>query len=86
MKLGHSLTLNTKTNSKWIKDINVRADTIKLLEENTGRTVFDINCNNILGDPSPNVKEIKAKTNKLNIIKCKSFCTANCQQNEKTAY
>ena len=76
MKLGHSLTPNTKTNSEWINDINVKADTIKLLEENTGRTDFDVNCNNIFGDPSPNVKEIKAKINKLNLIKCKRFCTA----------
>ena len=76
MKLGHSLTPNTKTNSEWINDINVRADTIKLLEENTGRTVFDVNCNNIFGAPSPNVKEIKAKINKLNLIKCKRFFTA----------
>ena len=61
MKLSHALTPNTKTNSKWIKNINVRADTIKLLEENTGRKISDLNCNNIFGDPSPNVKEKKAK-------------------------
>ena len=79
MKLEQSLTPYTKINSKWIKDLNVRLDTIKLLEENTGRTLFDINCSNIYLDPSPKVKEIKAKIQKKpkwDIIKFKSFCTS----------
>ena len=63
-------------NSKSIKDLNVRPDTIKLLEENIGRTLFDINHSNIFFDPSPRVMEIKAKINKWDLIKLKSFCTA----------
>ena len=64
MKLEHSLTPYTKINTKWIKDLNVRLDTIKLLEENVGRTHFDINHSNIFLDPSPRVMEIKTKINK----------------------
>ena len=62
MKLEHSLIPYTKINSKWIKDQNVRPDTIKLLEENTGRTLYDINHSKILFDPPPRVMEIKNKT------------------------
>ena len=76
MKLEHSLTPYTKINSKWIKDLNVRPDTIKLLEENKGRTLFDINLSNIFLDPSPRVTEIKTNTNKWDLIKLKSFCAA----------
>ena len=54
-------------NSKLIRDLNVRLDTIKLLEENTGRTLFDINCSNTFFDPLPKIKEVKAKINKLNL-------------------
>ena len=64
MKLEHSLTPYTKVNSNWIKDLNVRLDTIKLLEENIGRTFFDINQNSIFFDPSLRVMEIKTKINK----------------------
>ena len=63
MRLEHSLTQYTKINSKWIKDLNVRPETIKLLEENTGGTLFDINHSNIFLDQSPKTKEIKAKIN-----------------------
>ena len=64
MKLEHFLTPYIKINSKWIKDLNVRPETIKLLEENIGRTVFDINHSKILYDPPPRVMEIKTKINK----------------------
>ena len=63
MKLEHSLTPYTKLNSKWIKDLNVRLDTIKLLAENLGRTLYDINHIKILFDPPARVMEIKTKTN-----------------------
>ena len=76
MKLEHSLTPYTKTNSKWIKGLNVRPDTKKLLEENIGRTLCDINHSMILFDPPPREMEIRAKINKLDLMKLKSFCTA----------
>ena len=63
MKLGHSLTPYTKINSKWIIDLNVRLDTIRLLEENIGRTLFHINHCKILFDPPPREMEIKTKIN-----------------------
>ena len=75
MKLDHFLTPYTKIISKWIKDLNIRPKTIKLLEENTGKTLSDINHSRIPYDPPPRILEIKAKINKWDIIKIKSFCT-----------
>ena len=76
MKLEHSLTPYTKINSKWIRDLNVRPDIIKLLEENIGRTLHDINHSKILFDPLPRETEIKTKRNRWDLMKLKSFCTA----------
>ena len=73
MKLEHYLAANTKINSKWIKDVNVRLDTIKLLEENIGKTLFDINHSKILFDPPPREMEIRRKINKWDLMKLKSF-------------
>ena len=75
MKLEHSLTPYTKINSKWIKDLNVRPDTIKLLEEKIGRTLYDINHSEILFDPPPREMEIKTQINKWDLTKLKIFCT-----------
>ena len=75
MKLEHLLTPYTKINSKWMKDLNVRPETITLLEENRGKTLSDINHSRILYDPPPRVLEIKAKINNLDLVKLNSFCT-----------
>ena len=76
MKLEHFLTPYTKINSKWIKDLNVRPEILKLFEENIGRTLNDIYQSKILYDPPPRVMEIKTKVNKWDLIKLKSFFTA----------
>ena len=76
MKLEHFLTPYTKINSKWIRHLNIGQETIKLLEENIGRILNDINQSKILYDPPPRVTEIKTKVNKWDLIKLKGFCTA----------
>ena len=72
MKLEHFLTSYTKINSKWIKDLNIRPESVKLLEENISSTHLDINDNKILFDPPPRAREIK--TNKWDLIKLENFC------------
>ena len=85
MKLEHFLTPYIKINSKQIKDLSVRPETAKLLEENIDRTLDDINQSKILYDPPPRGTEIKTKENKWDLIKLKSFCTAKeTKQVEKT--
>ena len=84
MKLEHSLTPYTKINSKRIRVLNVRLDTIKILEENIGRTLFDINHRKIFFDPPPRVMEIKTKINKLDLMKLKSFCKTKEITNKTT--
>ena len=76
MKVEHFLTPYPKVNSKWIKELNVRPDTLKLLEEIIGRALFDINHSKILFDTPPREMEIKTKINKRGLMKLKSFCTA----------
>ena len=75
MKVEHFLTPHTKINSKLIKDLNVRPETIKLLEENIGKILSDINHSRVLYDPPPRTMEIKAEINKWDLIRIKSFCT-----------
>ena len=76
MKLDHSLTPYTKMNSKWMKDLNVRQESIKILEENTGNTLFELGHSNFLQDTSMKSRETKAKMNYWDFIKIKSFCIA----------
>ena len=73
-KSDHFLTPYTKINSKWINDLNVRSETVKLLKEYIGRTLDDINQSKILYDPPPRVMEIETKVNRSDLIKLKSFC------------
>ena len=86
MKLEHFLTPYTKINPKWIQDLNVRPKTTKLLEENIGKTLLH-KSHRILYDPPPRILEIKAKINKLDLIKLKSSTNkGNYKQGEKTAF
>ena len=86
MKLDHSLTSFTKKRTKWIKDLNVRPDTIKLKEGNIGRTLSGIDHFNIFFSLSPRAMEIKAKVNKWDLHKLKSFSEQRKQQNEMTTH
>ena len=69
MKLEHSVTPYTKIILKWVKDLNISLDIIKLLEENIHRTLFDMNCSNIFLDPPPRVMKIKTKISKWDLVK-----------------
>ena len=73
MKLNHQLTLYTKINSRWIKELNISGNTIKFLEENMGRKISDIPCSNLLTDMSPKARYIKERINKWDLINIKSF-------------
>ena len=73
MKLDHQLTPCTKINSRWIKDLNINHDTIKILKENIGRKTLDIPHSNIFTDMSPRARDIKERLNKWDLIKIKSF-------------
>ena len=76
MKVDHQLTPNTKINSRWVKDLNISLDTIKVIEENISRKTSGIASNNISIDMSPRARDIKERINKWDLIKIKSFCMA----------
>ena len=76
MKFDHQLTPYTKVNSRWMKDLNVSRDTIKVLEENIGRKISEIPCSNIFTDMFPKARDIKERINKWDLIKIKIFCMA----------
>ena len=87
MKLVRCLTPYTKVNSKWIKDLNVHHETIKLLEKNIGKNLLEINMSDLFTDISPWSREIKAKMHKWDYIKLKSFCSkGHHQENKKASY
>ena len=76
MKLDHFLKPHTEIDSKWMKDLNVRQGSIKILEDNTGSNLFDLSCSNFFLETSPNAREGRAKMNCWDFIRIKSFCTA----------
>ena len=76
MNLDHFLTPYTKINSKWMKDLNVRQEVIRILEEKAGKSLFDLGCSNFLLNTSPEARETKAKMNYWDLSKIKSFCIA----------
>ena len=76
MKLDYQSTPFTKINSRWIKDLNISCDTIKIIEEDIGRKISDISCSNIFTDMSPRARDIKERIKKWDLIKIKSFCMA----------
>ena len=76
MNLDHFLTRDTKINSKWMKDLNVRQEAIRILEEKARKNLFDLACRNFLLNTSPEARETKAKMNYGDLIKIKNFCTA----------
>ena len=76
MKLEHTITPHTKINSKWLKDLNISHDTIKLLDENISKTFSYINHTNVFLGQSPKATEIKTKINKWDLIKPTGCCTA----------
>ena len=86
MKLDHFLIPHTKIKSKWIKDLNVRPETIKLLEESIGRTLSDINHSKILCDPPPRVMEIKTKINKWAYLNSPTYTTAGSSMTHLPEY
>ena len=76
MKLNHQLTPYTKISSRWIKDLNISRNTVKVLEEKIGRKISDIPHSNIVTDMSPTARDVKERINECDLIKMKSFCTA----------
>ena len=83
MKLDHQLTPCTKINSRWMKDLNISRNTIKVLEENIGRKISDIPSSNILTDTSMKARDIKERINKWDLSKIRSFCLTKEHQNER---